>query len=379
MCAIKERTLNKEENKKQEYLNSYFRESIDGELTEEELAIIGVCENYVSSRFSRMKYILGTALDFTLLAQLLSESDPDINDFRPTFSQADLFSRYTLVQSRGKRKANTLSLSFNSGKDIGIRKLEESVLEFFHSVDRTDYPSAYVYNTGQWQKYQDLLSDCFKLSELGRFTLCSRLIDYGLTKLAKNTYYTRTQKRVRLFEEIINDFERGVSGENGGLIFQSIAFGYCSSDFAHLSIVADKVRTGSSRQKRFGDIDCYFGLDLELSIEVKDFLITESNYNTQLSGIISNMEDNDVIGVAFVKEIEERAYDKLNSLGVATLTEGDLLYIISFWDWQKQNNAVQGMLHYLAHIEQDPKAVNRLLEFINALDPEYDSLEFSTT
>ena len=371
--------MNKEENKTKEFLESYFGAKPDGKISHDESLVVDSCLEYVSSRFSRMKYILGTAIDFTLLAELLSTDDPEIDQFKPSLNQSDLFERYTLVQSRGKRKANTLSLSYNNGKYFGIRKLEESVLEFFHSLDRTDYPSAYVYNTGQWQKYQDLLANCFKLSKEGRYLLCKKLISFGLENLTKNSFYTRSQKRTRLFEEIITKFERGVSGENGGLIYQAIAYGYYSSDFPHLSIVVDKVRTGSSRQKRFGDIDCYFGLDLELSIEVKDFLITEENYSSQLSGIISNMDDNDVIGIAFVKDIDKNAFNELNSLGVAALNQSDLLYVISFWDWQKQNNAVQGILHYLSHIEQDPKAVNRLLDFIKERDPEYDSLEFTTT
>jgi len=50
--------------------------------------------------------------------------------------------------------------------------------------------------------------------------------------------------------------------------------------------------------------------------------------------------------------------------------------LVSLWDWQKQNNAVQGMLHYIAHVEQDPKAVRRLLEFIKEVDPNHDTLTF---
>lgn len=326
-----------------------------------------------------MKYILGTAIDFTLLAELLSTDDPKINEFNPSLEQTTLFERYTLVQNRGRRKANTLSLSYNGGKHFGIRKLEESVLEFFHSCSRTDYPSAYVYNTGQWKKYIDLLVNCFKLSKRGRYILCKKLLSFGLENLARNTYYIRSQKRIRLFEAIITNFKRGVAGENGGVIYQAIAYGFYSSDFPHLNILVDKVRTGSSRQKRFGDIDCYFGLDLELSIEVKDLTITDANYSSQLSGLISNINGSDVIGIAFVRDIDDGGFCALDSLGIAVLTQDDLLTIISYWDWQKQNNAVQSMLHYLSHIEQDPKAVDRLLSFIKGKDPDHDSLEFTTS
>jgi hypothetical protein len=307
---------------------------------------------------------------------LLSKDDNSLNEFRPKFTLENLFDRYKLVTGRGERKANTLSLSFNNNKDIGIRKIEENILEFFHSLNRTDYPSAYVYNTGQWQKYQDLLEKIFKLSENGRLKLVRTLVEYGLEKLAKNIYYTRSNQRVKLLEKIITGYPRGVEGENGGLIYQSIAYGFYKTDFSHLNITVDKVRTGSSRQKRFGDIDCYFGLDLEISVEVKDFKITNENVYSQLGSLITNVKENSVLGVAFVTEIDEEAEGVLNAEGISIITQDDLNYIISLWDWQKQNNGVHAVLHYLAHIEQDPKAVNRLLKFISEIDSDHDSLVF---
>lgn len=182
-----------------------------------------------------------------------------------------IFSRYQVSAGVGERKANTPTLSYK-GKREGIRRIEESIVELFHSLNRSGYPSAYVYNTGQWQKYQDLLLACFQLSESARLLLCERLIAFGLVNLPKNSFYARETVRIRLFEEVVKDYERGVQGENGGLVFQAIAYGYIAADRPHLSIIADKVRTGSARQKRFGDIDCYCGLDLGTSIEVKDRL-----------------------------------------------------------------------------------------------------------
>lgn len=366
----------KERNLIEKFIALYFGEATTIDVAEEEDEIINKCLAYINTRFSKMKYILGTGLDFALLAQLLSNDDVTLKEYRPTFTKEDIFAKYKLVTERGDRKANTLSLSFNGGKDFGIRKIEENVLEFFHTLDRTDYPSAYVYNTGQWQKYQDLLEQIFKLSENGRYKLVNRLIEFGLKGLTRNIYYSRNDQRARIFEEIVENFPRGIDGENGGLIFQSIAFAYYKNDFSHLSIAVDKVRTGSSRQKRFGDIDCYFGLDLEISIEVKDFRITNENIYSQLGSLINNSKDHSAIGVAFVKEIDEAAKEILHFEDIRIITQNDLSYIISLWDWQKQNNGVHCILHYLAHIEQDPKAVNRLLKFISEIDPKHDSLVF---
>ena len=372
MCEI----TDKEKKIVRTYLVANFgQEEISSSVSTEEKEIIKLCLEYVDTRFSRMKYILGTAMDFTILIEYLSNIDDELNQFTPEITLEEVFGKYKLLTKRGNRKANTLTLSYQ-GNEFGIRKIEEGVLELFHSLDRTDYPSAYVYNTGQWQKYQDLLNECFKLSQSGRMTLVKSLINYGLKKLSKNTFYSREQSRVRLFEEIIENFPRGVKGENGGLIYQAIAFGFYYSDFPHLSLVADKVRTGSSRQKRFGDIDCYFGLDLEISIEVKDFKISKKSISKELSTLITNTLDNENLGVAFIAQIDEDAEDELQSKGIKVISQDVLLDLVSLWDWQKQNNAVQGMLHYIAHVEQDPKAVRRLLEFIKEVDPNHDTLTF---
>jgi hypothetical protein len=49
---------------------------------------------------------------------------------------------------------------------------------------------------------------------------------------------------------------------------------------------------------------------------------------------------------------------------------------VRIWDWQKQDAAVHEMLHYLAHVEQNPSAVARLLAFIGERDPEHNSLTY---
>jgi len=330
---------------------------------------------YIDSRFRSMKYILGLGLDFCVLAQKLSHQDTDMKQYTPNLSIEEIFERYELVKSRGSKKANTLTLKYGDTQE-GIRKIEESVANLFHAMDRSDYPSAYVYNTGQWQKYQDLLTWAFQLSESGKWAVCNRLISYGLESLPKNSFYVREQPRVRLFEQMIQNYERSAKGENGGLVFQAIAYGYLCADRPHLALVADKVRTGSSRQKRFGDIDCYGGLDLETSVEVKDIHITPKHFDKELAEFCRNCAGNNIVGIAFVAGIDEVVAKTVLQHGVRIITHEILLRIVDLWDWEKQNSAVQGTLHYLSHIEQNPSAVVRLLEFIRENDSNHDSLEY---
>lgn len=360
----------------QEFLGEIFIEpdAKISDVTQEE-ALIEEYIDYIDTRFKSMKYILGLGLDFCILAQKLSRQDSEMKQFTPNFTNEEIFHRYQLVTSRGGKKANTLTLTYGDSQE-GIRKIEESVANLFHAMDRSDYPSAYVYNTGQWQKYQDLLTWAFQLSESGKWAVCDRLISYGLDHLPKNSFYVREQPRVRLYEQLVQSYERSAKGENGGLVFQAIAYGFLCADRPHLALVADKVRTGSSRQKRFGDIDCYGGLDLETSVEVKDIDITPKHFDKELGQFCRNCEGNNIVGIAFVAGIDDKTAKIILRHGVRIITQVILLRIVELWDWEKQNAAVQGTLHYISHIEQNPSAVVRLLEFIRDNDPNHDSLAY---
>ncbi len=346
-----------------------------GRMSGEERSLIEAILQGVEEQFGTLKYVLGLALDFTILAQKLSHHDPEAKAFRRGLTEAELLARYELVPNRGKRQTNTLSLRF-AGSAFGIRAIEEAVCDLFVLADRTGYPSAYVYNTGMWQHYKSLLVDCFKLSESGRFILCNSLIDFGLARFPKNEYYGRERPRPRLFGAIVRDYPRSGAAENSGMIFQGIAYGYLNADRPHLSLIVDKVRTGSARQRRFGDIDGYFGLDLELSAEVKDGAITTGNLAAELGQFLRDVANHRVLGIVFARSVDEPARDELRARGVATITDAEILSTVENWDWRKQDAAVHGLLHFVAHVEQNPVAVHRLLDFIRDRDETHDSLAY---
>jgi hypothetical protein len=347
-----------------------------GELEEEEQAVVNGILAYVRERFSNTKYVLGLALDFTLLKQkLLWGGGGECEDFEPNLTEKKLFAAYSVIEKSGNRTLNTLTLA-RSGKhsgetrNEGIRRIEEKVTDLFHSLDRTGYPSAYVYNTGQWQKHRVLLVECFKLSQSGRYVITNDLIDFGLSTMQKASFYVRETHRPKLFHAIVHEFPRGaVDGENAGLMFQAIAYGYFKADRPHLNIVVDKVRTGSSRQRRFGDIDLYSGLDLEVSVEVKDMNIGSGNLGHQLGLFMKKALARNLPGLIFAGSIEVDARQLIVEDGFQIVTQDELLNEIRRWDWQKQDSAVNGLMHYLSNIEQNPEAVLRLLEFIAIRDP----------
>ena len=107
-----------------------------------------------------MKYILGLAIDFTVLAHQVASADPRFEPLAARESEDAIFRRNPLVEQRDATQASTLTLHV-AGSTFGIRQIEELVANAFHRRERSKFPSAYVYNTGQWGEYKDLLALTF--------------------------------------------------------------------------------------------------------------------------------------------------------------------------------------------------------------------------
>lgn len=364
-----------------EFLNSGFAAEFKPDaISAREAATVAQVIAYVNTHIAKQKrprkYVLGLALDFAMLAQRLSRVDAAARAFNPGLTEKSLFTRYELVTMRGTTTANTLTLMYHETKE-GIRRIEEQVVTMFHALNRRGYPSAYVYNTGQWHKYKDLLVMCFSLSESGRHKLVRELIAFGIDAIPENFHFGVGNARVRIFEAILLSYPRSDAAENGGLVLQGLAHGFFAADRPHLSFIVDKVRTGSARQKRFGDIDCYYGVTIELSVEVKDMRISGNNYQDELGPFGAQVKQANVLGIVFCAEVDSDARAALEGEGVRVQSLEDTLKIVRLWDWRKQDAAVLATLHHITHIEQDAGAAKRLIQFIQDLDPEHESLASS--
>ena len=373
------KVLPSEEKAIEQFLYRYFDQSVPDSshvFSDAEREVYNSILEYVDTRFGSMKYILGLAIDFVILAEQVLSHTAQVGrlDFaEDSDSPTDQFTR---VEEKGNRKLNTLTFRTDDGTTFGIRKLEEEVLSLFHEqLYRLDYPSAYVYNTGQWHKYRSLLDMAFSLSESGRFKTVRRLIYFGLQNMERSKSF-EGNPRIRLYESVIAEYPRGgYSDENGGVVFQAIAYGYFKADRPHLSLIVDKVRTGSSRQNRIGDIDCYRDVKVEMSIEVKDIdITTPTSYKKELGSFVTSATEDGILGCVFAKSLSCGVMNALEAEGVTWITESDLLNMVQLWDWPKQDAAIRGVLHYLSHIEQNTNAANRLLSFIQEKDPHHDTL-----
>ncbi|GAB3321463.1 hypothetical protein [Haloplanus salinarum] len=117
-----------------------------------------------------------------------------------------------------------------------------------------------------------------------------------------------------------------------------------------------------------------------LSVEVKNLIVDSSNVHSELGSMMELARRTNVVVVAMCKEVGSGATETLQEAGVEVIDDDDdLEEELNRWDYHKQNRAVQGMIHFMGNIEEDPAAVQRLLRFIEGVDPENPALAHLST
>lgn len=361
-----------------DFLAQYFRnEYIYGEwdygsrteLGEMEQSCIDDLINQVRTHVESSRGTLGLALDFLMVAEQLSQVDDWLCGFNRERDHQAALDRY---EKRGKA---TLTFVVN-GQRYGIRSVHNEVIDLFREdLRRTNFPSSPGHHTGEWDRYTDMLDLSLQLSRDGRYKAAQRIIDLGLDFFDRKSLPGRDQPLPDPLLAVLQEYDRKHPEEEAGTAYQAFAYGWVSVEWSHLSLVADKLRTGSSRQHRYGDIDGYYGPDLVVSVEVKDKQITDANVESELGTMINLAEDASVIAVAVCRSILPDAEKQLTEAGVVALTDAELQEQLQRWDYYKQNRALQGMIHYLENIEENPAATQRLLRFIQDIDPNNRSLD----
>ena len=348
------------------FIYNYFRSEYDhdeDQISDDEEDEIEDLIEKTADHFTTAKDIPGLVIDFLMVAEEISQEDAWLNSYRPDVTRDDILTRYENVGD------DTLTLDYGDNR-AGIRPVHNAIVPFFHDeLQRTNFPTAYGHRTGKWSDY-DFMERCFRLSRAGRFEAALRSFEICVDRLQVRDFVTREEPFPDPFLEILNDFNRSnPSDEPGGAAFQGLCFGYVRTEWNHLSFRVEKARTGSRRQARVGDIDAYMGPDLILSAEIKDRTISGSNVNSELGTMIDLAENTDTISLAICDSVTDDARDEMEEAGVKVLDEDDLRENLEMWDYHKQNQAVQAMVHYYANVEQNPSGTQRLLEFINQVDP----------
>ena len=330
-------------------------------ITADENTIIGSIQNRLVNEFSSRKYFLGLVIDFCLLAQVATSTQASVSDFSKN-GGSTFFQKNPPMTHRANKELNTLTLILN-GNQVGIRKFEELVKQFFESNGYYNYPSAYVYNTGQWKKFTDVLDDCFNLSSLGRRILVQICIDFGFQELQKLTTKGLPPPKVHPLDLLLTDYSFSAKGENGGLFFQSLVFALCKEVFYSDNIVASGVRTGSSRQQRFGDIDVFEGSVLAASVEVKDMTLSSENCEKEIGQFALAAKDRPCLMVVVCKDFDKTLTEYFPEI---TFLDYDSMKNHScLWHQGRWIRFFNNVKFYLSRIEMNEAAVERFDSFID--------------
>jgi hypothetical protein len=268
-------------------------------------------------------------------------------------------------RSEGKR-ANTLIVEIEEGKTLGLRPFYNAVETFFRAKNkRFDYPSCAPHATQSWRDYQHWLDALctFHFDQLAE--LRKKVCDFVLDALPSQAFDPSSVSREPpLFRMVIESFDLTMHPkEVSGSAYQGLVFGFLRADNPHLQVEIDKVRTGSKRLQRVGDIDAWEGARLALTAEVKQFLI-EPEHLDSFENFANEVKGRGSIGIIAALGFAEGVREKIEELGLRAVNLDNLLEIVELWDPMKQRTAVASMVYYVSHVEKNSALKLRLNSFL---------------
>lgn len=263
--------------------------------------------------------------------------------------------------------ANTLIVARGQAGTTSLRPFYNEVERFFRAEKkRFDYPSCAPHATQVWADYRHWLDSLVTFSGKDLDHLRSRIVDYVLAKLKSQEFDPSTVKTdPPLFRLVLESFPvTAQTGEATGAAYQGIVFGFLRADNSHLQIEIDKVRTGSKRLQRVGDIDCWEGARLAISAEVKQFTL-KSEAVADLQGFANETGKRGALGMLIAIAFEDGVRDEVEAIGLKALDRNDLLRIVELWDPLKQRTAVKSFVYYARHVEKNSSLTGRLDTFLD--------------
>lgn len=270
-----------------------------------------------------------------------------------------------LVTSAGKR-ANTLIIEKPDGKTTSLRGFYNAAERYYRAEQkRFDYPSAAPHATQAWQDYISWLDALVTFDAMQLATLKGRVNQFVLDTLKSQEFDPAAiEIEPPLFKLLLDGFEMTAhKGEPTGASFQGLVFGFLRADNPHLQIEIEKVRTGSKRLQRIGDVDGWEGGRLAISAEVKQFVLKIGNV-PDLESFANATGRRGALGVIAALGFEENVRETLDAMGLISLDTVDLLRIVELWDPIKQRTAVSSFIYYAQHVEKNSSLTERIDVFL---------------
>lgn len=268
--------------------------------------------------------------------------------------------------SAGKR-ANTLIVAVGD-KTVSLRPYYNAAERFFRAEQkRFDYPSCAPHATQAWIDYKPWLNALTTYSAEQLMGLRTYVANYVLDALKSQAFDpTSVVREPPLFRHVLEEFDmKAQKGEPSGAVFQGIVFGFLRADNPHLQVEIEKVRTGSKRLQRVGDVDAWEGARLAISAEVKQFDIGETTI-PDLEAFANETGQRGTLGIIAALGFHEGVREKLYGLGLKCLDREDMVRIVELWDPLKQRTAVSSLVYYARHIEKNSSLGDRVDAFLQS-------------
>lgn len=289
-------------------------------------------------------------------------------------SYEELIARFPRqMRTSANKPANTLILMRDDGRTLSLRPAYNAAEAFYRAEHkRFDYPSAAPHATQAWEQYTGWISSLvtYDATQLGE--LRGRVNQFVLDTLKSQEFDPASvQIEPPLFRLLLEKFEMPArKGEPTGASFQGIVFGFLRADNPHLQIEIEKVRTGSKRLQRIGDVDGWEGSRLAISAEVKQFELGEGTI-PDLANFANETGRRGALGVVAALGFQNGIRERLEDLGLRPLDKGDMLRIVELWDPIKQRTAVASFTYYATHIEKNASLSDRLQTFLSDVATEW--------
>lgn len=269
-------------------------------------------------------------------------------------------------QTAGGHRANTLIVMKPDGKTLSLRPFYNAIEAYYRAEQkRFDYPSAAPHATQAWGDYKGWLNALVMFTPEQLQQLRGRVNQYVLDTL-KSQEFDPSSVAVEppLFRLLLESFDMTAQkGEPTGASFQGIVFGFLRADNPHLQIEIEKVRTGSKRLQRIGDVDGWEGARLAISAEVKQCEIGDAHL-PDLESFANATGRRGALGVVAALGFEEDAREGVQELGLIALDVEDMLRIVELWDPVKQRTAVSSFVYYAKHVEKNSSLAERIDAFL---------------
>lgn len=323
-----------------------------------------IAENFDSG--AKRRFLPGLLISFIWLLQDLKATSGKFSSLKDFYATHN---RQTTTSSGVK--ANTLIVLTGQGnKTVSIRKFYDQIQNWFRAEKkRFDYPSAAPHATQAWQDYAHWMESLLSMNDDELDSLVESAKSFVLERLPEQDLAAKPQRREpRYFHLFLENFNLAKQkGEATGAAYQGTVFGYIRADAAHLQVDVGKVRSGSKRVGRVGDIDAREGDVLVITAEVKQFHFKEDNLS-DVAEFAKLVAQHMALGLVVALDFDNGVREKLRAMGLEPVSRHDLAERVRLWDPLKQKIATQALIYYAQYKEQNSALLKRVRDFFHELE-----------